>query len=629
MPTTYSPSQLHAMVQDLLADNVNNEISAADARAVLDAVIDSFYNLVVTPNPTAPSLENVLAQGNESGPRDIIMYTGKYMMFRGAGTSGVRIRPLAQVAGDPVVEVNLPVKDGTLALLSDIARSSWLLPVAEERNEPIGSEPNGTRLLVGTSPSGAFAGKAGQVAKRVAGAWQFDPTANGDVVRCAADTPGTMRMKVAGVWMAAGGGGGDLHAALVAGNTTGGKDVVVSTGDAVAWRNNGFLMRLQGNDIAMDHTVLMPDADGTLATVQQVAQLLSSIDLHTVLVNGNETNGRSITVSEGDGINYKAGTKQVRVKAPATLAADRNVQWPDKSGTVATTDDVAGRLKVLDNLSDVADPTAARGNLGLRQLALEDYADALIMKDMVIAGDGELKRGDVALINGSGMAVFATPALAAARKVMVVVETADSHVRLQMSGVCSVFTGLTVGEAYYLDPASPGRITSTRPSMHAVYVGVAIDAKTIILSPDMPLPSGSVVLAEDVYTNEAGGVGTLLLTPVLEPGLYDVIVQASVRTTTGAGRGVLWLALDAAGSARGMTAVAEDDREATVYTDVDLSTKSAAIHDVGDGGVTEQSIRALVQIVSKTGITVWVAPRVGGYDTRLLAGSVMTWNRIG
>ncbi|MBS1944776.1 MAG: hypothetical protein JST98_06130, partial [Bacteroidetes bacterium] len=52
--------------------------------------------------------------------------------------------------------------------------------------------------------------------------------------------------------------------------------------------------------------------------------------------------------SEGDGINYKAGTKQVRVKAPATLAADRNVQWPDKSGTVATTDDVAAVAALVD-----------------------------------------------------------------------------------------------------------------------------------------------------------------------------------------------------------------------------------------------------------------------------------------
>lgn len=629
MPTTYSPSQLHAMVQDLLPDNVNNEISAADARAVLDAVIDSFYNLVVTPNPTAPSLDNVLAQGNESGPRDIIMSTGKYMMFRGAGASGVRVRPLAQAAGDPVVEVNLPVKDGTLALLTDIARSSWLLPVAEERNEPAGSEPNGTRILVGTSPSGSFAGKAGQVAKRVAGAWQFDPTADGDVVRCMADTPGAMRMKIAGVWMAAGGGGGNLHAALLAGNTTGGKDVEVTHGDAVAFRDNGYLMRLLGNDIAQNHTVLMPDADGTLATVQQVAQLLAAIDLHTVLVNGTDTNGRSITVSEGDGINYKAGAKQVRVKAPATLGGDRNVQWPDKSGTVATTDDVDGRLAVLANLSDVEDQTVARSNLGLLQLAVQDYADALIMRDLVDAQDGELKRGDVACINESGRAVFATPALAAAGKVLVVAETMDTQVRLQMAGYCECFSGLTAGVAYYLDPASPGKVTSTRPAMHAVYVGIASSSKSIILAPDMPLPSGSVTLVGDQFANEASGLATSLATPNLAPGLYDVTVQAQVSTATGAGRGVLWLALDAAGNARGMVAIAMDDKPGTLYTDVDLTTKSAAIQDIGDGGVTEQTIRALVTIAGKTGITAWVAPRLTGYNATLKAGSVMTWNRIG
>lgn len=421
-----------------------------------------------------------------------------------------------------------------------------------------------------------------------------------------------------------------LAQVLTVGQRTGAHDLDVDAGQAIAFRGpeSDGRIRLVPTAVTDDGEIKLPNANGTLALTSQLPDM-SAIDLHAVLVNGTETNGRSITVSEGDGINYKAGGKQVRVKAPASLAADRNVQWPDKSGTVATTDDVAGRLSVYANLSDVHDYTAARNNLGLGRLAVQDYAEALIKHDPVNTGEDGMNPGDCVCINAAGEAMFATPALAAAGKVMVVVETFESQVRLQMAGYCEYFSGLGAGKAYYLDPALPGKITSTRPAMHAVYVGVAMGSKSIILAPDMPLPSGSAVLAADMFTNDAYGINTDLKSPELAPGLYDVTVQAQVSTAAGAGRGVLWLGLAAGGDARGMTAIAMDDKTGTVYTDVDLTTKSAAIHDIGDGGVTEQTIRALVNISGKTGITVWVAPRVTGYKATLKAGSVMTWNRIG
>lgn len=361
----YNPSQLHELVQHLIEDNNNNLIDPADVRQVLDAIIDSVYNLITTPNPTAPSLGNVLLEGNESGPMDIVMSTGRYVVFKGTGSNSVRVRPLQSSGGGPNVEVNLPLKPGTLALLEDIGRSAWLQPVLGQRDQQAGTEVEGDRWIVGPGASGDFTGHAGDIVERTNDGWVFSPTQNGDMVRCLSDAAGVIRTKIGGVWVMPETMTDVLSLALVLGigNMTGGHDIEVSAPDAVAFRNNGHLMRLVGQDIAEDHTVIMPDAGGTLATVQQVVQLLFGIDLHAVLVNGTETNGRSITVSEGDGINYRAGTKQVRVKAPTTLTADRNVQWPDKSGTVATTDDVAAVAALVDGAMRAPEAYTPAGGL--------------------------------------------------------------------------------------------------------------------------------------------------------------------------------------------------------------------------------------------------------------------------
>lgn len=42
-------------------------------------------------------------------------------------------------------------------------------------NAPTGSEIDGTNYLVGTSPTGAFAGKANNLASKINGTWVFAP----------------------------------------------------------------------------------------------------------------------------------------------------------------------------------------------------------------------------------------------------------------------------------------------------------------------------------------------------------------------------------------------------------------------------------------------------------------------
>lgn len=51
----------------------------------------------------------------------------------------------------------------------------YYAPVDGQANAPTGTEPDGTRYIVGTAPTGAFALKGGYIAELVAGTWVFAP----------------------------------------------------------------------------------------------------------------------------------------------------------------------------------------------------------------------------------------------------------------------------------------------------------------------------------------------------------------------------------------------------------------------------------------------------------------------
>ena len=406
-----NPSQLHQLVQDLLPNNNNNLIDPAEVRQVLDTIIDSVYNLIATPNPTAPSLANVLTEGNQSGANDLLMTTGRYLVFRDGLGNQVRVRPVQQSVGASLPkDIVLPARSGTIALQEDIAASSWLKPVANQVQQPTGAEAVGTRYLVAIGATGPFAGKAGWVAERGASDWVFQETQNGDMVRCTADPVGVIRVNVSGVWVAPTiGGTPALEAVLAMGNRTGAYDIGVDAGQKIHFRDNASsgVLSLSHEVITADNELLLPNKSGVIAVLSDIAAgatpnleavlavsaftgehsitvsmgqaviwqssgnevplsvsapplvtpvsvllpsqsgtlaLVSDIGdqrLRDVLVNGNETLGRSVQISENDGVNWLQGANYVRVKAPAVVGAPRNITWPDKDGVIATTDDVS------------------------------------------------------------------------------------------------------------------------------------------------------------------------------------------------------------------------------------------------------------------------------------------------
>lgn len=783
MPT-YSPAQLHELVSNLLPDNNENLIEPAEARQALDAIIDSFYNLVSTPNPTAPSLDNVLLEGNESGPVDLILNTGRYLYFRDAAGNQLRIRPVQDAIHTLAVrDVVIPLRSGTLAMLDDIGSSTWLKPVSDEVAQPTGSEPSGTRYLVSTAATGLFAGHAGEVAEKEGTQWQFSTTEDGDMVRSLSDSNGVIKSKEGGVWITPVGLGDVLSLATVlgVGNNTGAEDIVIDAGQAVGFRDAGSegTLRLlsQPGTVTDDMAIYLPSESGTLALLAD----LVNIRLQDVLVAGNETAGRSIQISEFDGVNFLQGTNQVRVKAPASVTANRTLLVPDKDGTLATVSDVdavaalidgtmrapepftpsgsypvtyngnaiergdsfrlgAGtmggatvnsedlaialvdapgqvdgnwqilesnrvvatqveaedsastdltklmppqrwwqawakgltlasfasavrgvvltgyvvgsnlavaatdsllaaiqklqgqvnaRLAKASNLSDVASVSTARGNLGLKAYATEDYAEAVVRRVEITSPD-PVNLGHVVFLNAVGQYGLATPEAAASQKIGIVSSINSEKVRVQIHGICSVFSDLNRGTAYYLSPTVPGAITSVRPAAHAIHIGVAMSATQLDLRPELPLPSGSVRLMSDVPGTASAGTDSGLLSKELEGGgIYEVKVYASVVAGTDAGRVNLWLVTEGAINGFSMISTSASDEVPLQWAQIDLHTAPASVDTVTENQELEYCMSGILVAGPKDTIGLRFGPMADGRDATLKQGTIITWNRIG
>jgi len=81
--------------------------------------------------------------------------------------------------------------------------------------------------------------------------------------------------------------------------------------------------------------------------------------LADTLVEGQETSGRSIIISEFDGINFEQGVNQVRLKAPATATGSRAQTLQDKDGEIALTSDIP-LIDSIGGLVEVAADTTYR-----------------------------------------------------------------------------------------------------------------------------------------------------------------------------------------------------------------------------------------------------------------------------
>jgi hypothetical protein len=97
------------------------------------------------------------------------------------------------------------------------------------RNAPPGSPATGQAYIVGASPSGAWAGKAGHVAGYTAGGWRLIPPADG--MALLVKSTGTSAIYRGGAWDV-----GEVRAAAI---KVGGQQVVGGQGAAIAAPTGG------------------------------------------------------------------------------------------------------------------------------------------------------------------------------------------------------------------------------------------------------------------------------------------------------------------------------------------------------------------------------------------------------
>lgn len=778
MPTFSTIEQLLAHIAANMTVNGAQENTGARTQALLSDIANSLIAIIGAAPEAAGSIQP-WDSGLEYTDQVIVSHDGSLWLYAG-GAPNTGTEP----GTDDSVWMSLvpPPPYG--------ATDSWLDPVDTLASAPPTPE-EGLRCLITEGATGVFAGRSQQIATYTGGAWQYYLPQSGDVVTC--DGAMYQYASVADKWLLR----TSLSSVLSVGNTTDGIDIEVSEPGAVAFRNNGFLMRLIGQDIAEDHTVTMPDADGMLATVEQVNQLLAALTLHQVLVNGNETAGRSIQVSEFDGVNFLQGANYVRVKGPAAVASARTLLLPDKSGTVATTDDVAavaalvdgtmrapeaytpagglypatyggaaiekgdtfrcgagsmgsvtvnaedllialvnapgqadgnwqviesnrvvatqadaedntstdtaklmppqrwwqawtkgltlaafgsavrgmllagytvganaavaatdsimgalaklqgqvnatntavgGKLAKASNLGDLMNTTTARTNLGLKALAIQDNAQALVSLNMYSAAYSPQIVGQVVVMLPGGAYDLASPSNAWAGRLAIIVEVSGGTVRVQTDGILRgpLYAAMPDGGLYYLDNGTPGLLTATRPMAHPVIVGQKLIADHFVMSPSMPISSGSASLAADDMTTLASGkVSALATTDLVGGATYEVNIYASTSADAGSGRCRLWLDLGGGtgGKARGNVTI-QDAASKVVGAHFITSDLTMPIGDatVIEGAAMEVCLRALVWVDEHYNgpCAVVFGPLNDTIKAHLLTGSVITWNRIG
>jgi hypothetical protein len=292
---------------------------------------------------------------------------------------------------------------------------------------------------------------------------------------------------------------------------------------------------------------------------------------------------------------------------------------------------VTNRLVKSSNLSDVANVTTARNNLGLKGLAVQDYADAIIYRTPMLMGE-PVAFGDIVVVMEDGLVWKATPANSATRRIFIVCGTPSGYAQLQLSGIIPI-GGLSPGSAYYLRPSAPGAITDER-NANAIYVGTAITSNHLDFRPALPLSSGRAYLAADESTSVSAGIMTSLATGLLVPGaIYEIHVWAKTSAESGAGRARLWL--DAGGVGACMGDVTIQDGSSNIVGGYFISSNLfAPMSDatvVGEGAETAAHLRAILAVDEHyTGVcSVMLGPLNDGVKAHLRAGSTITWNRIG
>ena len=137
------------------------------------------------------------------------------------------------------------------------------------------------------------------------------------------------------------GGSEDLAATLVLGNTTGGRDVVISTGDNIIAVNSDPSKTVTldfGNLASNRYFDITTDNQNYVTPFLSITNTLAQFGTDTALL---EILTNSLDIKAGT-FRIKSGASFYSSYIPTTLTADRTYTFQDASGTVAFLSDITG-----------------------------------------------------------------------------------------------------------------------------------------------------------------------------------------------------------------------------------------------------------------------------------------------
>ena len=302
---------------------------------------------------------------------------------------------------DAINGANLPSATNVFATINDLisAGINQLDPVISQTNTPPGSPATGDRYLVGTSPTGAWAFNANDIAEWNGASWSYTTPVLDDVVYITT-TLTTLRFDAIS-WVPYPG-----SAILQNGNSFGAAGVRIGTNDAnPLWlkHNNIIRFRMGGSDIRMSDS-LHVGATGLSAA--------AGARLH---VRGAGTTDATYAIKVDDNalanIFYLTDAGHMKVLANA----NNYIEWNGAIGGLFTAHTSTATISGFKAVNSASSVELRCGN-GQEQLLFSDYFD------IYPGGSGS----PIHRFNSSGLVGFGTGANAIGARVDISGTTSDS-----------------------------------------------------------------------------------------------------------------------------------------------------------------------------------------------------------
>lgn len=157
-------------------------------------------------------------------------------------------------------------------------------------NTPPGSPVNGARYIVGTAPTGAWAGQANKLARYLDSAWQFF---NARYALNAAD--GSLYVRSASTWVVVSGGGGGGSGDVVGPSSAANNGVALFDGITGKLIKDGGVLGSAAFRAALGSAGSLYSRDSILGTVSQTA----GVPTGAIIERGSNANGEYVKFADG------------------------------------------------------------------------------------------------------------------------------------------------------------------------------------------------------------------------------------------------------------------------------------------------------------------------------------------